>query len=69
MFRSSLSEDKPLLENYYTKPPPGTSSVRIQPRSAAALRYQFIAKLGGPVSSFNCSLYFLFNIINSIINE
>ncbi|XP_066912299.1 lysosomal dipeptide transporter MFSD1-like [Clytia hemisphaerica] len=42
------SENKPLLENYYTKPPQGTSSVNIQPRSAAALRYQFIAKLGGP---------------------
>lgn len=50
-FSESTDDTKPLLQDYYSTPPPGTSAVRFQPRSAAALRNRFIAKLGGPVSA------------------
>lgn len=43
-------ERKPLLEDYYTSPPPGTTNPALQPKSAAALRNRFLSKLGGPVS-------------------
>lgn len=42
-------ERKPLLEDYYTSPPPGTTNPALQPKSAAALRNRFLSKLGGPV--------------------
>ena len=40
-------ERKPLLEDYYSKPPSGASG-SIHPRSATDLRNRFIARLAGP---------------------
>lgn len=44
---SGSTERKPLLEDYYSKPPTGASG-NIRPRSATDLRNRFIARLGGP---------------------
>ncbi|XP_047130283.1 major facilitator superfamily domain-containing protein 1 isoform X1 [Hydra vulgaris] len=42
------SESKPLLEDYYSCPPPGTSSSPIKPKSAHDLRLKYLSKIGGP---------------------
>ena len=41
------AERKPLLEDYYSKPPPGLTGL-IRPRSATDLRKRLIGRLGGP---------------------